>query len=299
MKQLEIQYRTSRRSLQRVLTGLCAEGVLEAGGRGFAVPRFSSGRTGSAIGFIAFEEYLEQYYLGIPQGHDYIRDAQLYASQAGVRLIVEPYRLADGSVLPVNPGSSLFSGDQGPNILGHILILSEDSGLDPLLRKLVGQNKPLSILEQNGYWQFPAWLRRYPVMVIPVATTADCGEVMGRFLLSLGHQKIAYFSPYHAVHWSVARLKGLSTAFEQAGLPDAVLPCLMDFSTWFGDKNFRGDPSSVPRLKLQWPAKYKSTVVSLQIRTATTQVPMRMQHKRWLRLSKPARQWLREPQPPV
>ena len=258
LKQLEAQYRTSTRSLQRVLTGLCAEGVLEAGGRGFAVPRFPSGIDGTAIGFLAYEEYLEHYNLGIPQGHDYIRDTQLYASQAGVRLIVEPYHRSNESILCVDSSSLLFSKDQSPNILGYIYVLSEDQGLDPLLRKLAGQNRPLVILEQGGYWQFPAWIRRCPVMVIPVGITTACGEDVGRFLLSLGHTRIAYFSPYHSGIWSVSRLKGLSAAFEQAGLPGAVLPCVINYDTWFGDKNFQGDPSSVPRLKLEWPAKYES-----------------------------------------
>jgi DNA-binding transcriptional regulator YhcF (GntR family) len=256
-KQLQVQYRTSIRTLRRVLTGLCAQGVLEACGRGFAAPRFSSGKTNAAIGVIAYEYYLQRYYLRMPQGHDYLRDTHLLASQAGLRLIVEPYHTGNGGVMEIDPGSPLFSGDGAPNILGNILVLSDSPGIDPLLRKLVSGNKPLSILEQNGYWQIPAWLRRYPVMVIPVGITPDCGEVMGRFLLSLGHRKIAFFSPYHAGPWSVARLRGLCTAFEQAGLPDAVLPCVINYNTWFNVK----DPSAAPKLTLEWPAKYKSTVL--------------------------------------
>lgn len=46
--------------------------------------------------------------------------------------------------------------------------------------------------------------------------------IVGRYLLSLGHRRIAYVCPDHAPPWSRQRLAGLRNAYASAGLLEAV-----------------------------------------------------------------------------
>ena len=59
------------------------------------------------------------------------------------------------------------------------------------------------------------------------------GTQVGRYLLELGHKKIAYISPFHQYAWSRARLIALQDIFIKAGLGDAVVPFIseLDFTT--------------------------------------------------------------------
>jgi hypothetical protein len=253
LKQLEHQYRTSKRSLNKALAALCNEGILQICGRGFSVSRPSAGHAGSRIALLALDEYLEHYYLGMPQGHDYVRDTELLASQAGIRLTVEPYR-NEGTVLAVDAGSTVFPDTESDDILGYLYILSDPNNNDPLLKSMTRHRKPLSIIEQNGNWSMPAWLRDYPVKVFPVGVTTGDGERVGRFLRSLGHRRIAYFTPYHPLSWSEYRYQGLSSALGQAGLPDAAVKYATELSAW---STFLG-PSKLPKVKLRWPEELKS-----------------------------------------
>jgi DNA-binding LacI/PurR family transcriptional regulator/DNA-binding transcriptional regulator YhcF (GntR family) len=259
LKELEYKYHTSTRSLQKILGDLCREGLLESCGKGYAMPGFAIRKTGSAIGFIALDEYLDHYFAGIPQGHDYFRDTELYASQAGVRLIVEPFHMIDEDYgLDVSPESYLFARNRDSGILGHIYILSDPNHNDRLLKKIIQQKRPLSIIDQVGNWVVPSWLRDYPVRIIPAATTTDGGQRVGRYLLNLGHKKIAYISPYHPAAWSMRRYEGLCAAFAQAGMPQNVVAKTLRIDDWTSVANFRGDPPSMPRVKLEWSETFDS-----------------------------------------
>jgi hypothetical protein len=183
-----------------------------------------------------------------------VRDTELLASQAGIRLTVEPYRY-EGTVLAVDAGSTLFPDTESDDILGYLYILSDPNNNDPLLKSMTRHKKPLSIIEQNGNWSIPPWLRDYPARVFPVGVTSADGEVVGRFLLSHGHNRIAYFTAYHPLSWSNYRYDGLSTAFRKAGLNDAITNCATELKAWW---SLHAEPVKHPKVKLKWPEELKT-----------------------------------------
>lgn len=254
MKQLEHQYRCTGRTLRRVLGELCADGTVEPIGRGYAVRSLTVRGSRAAVALLAFHEYVDQYYLGMPKGHDYIRDGELHAAHAGVRLLVEPFRHVRSDILAVAPDSRLFTGRTAAEIQGYIYVLSDPNNNDDLLRRIVRTKKPLTVLEQCGQWVLPPWLRTYPVRVIPVGVSAEPGREIGRFLIHAGHRKIAYVSPFHPTPWSSNRMAGLTAAFAQAGHAQGVAPLCLDLLGWASSfEDFKGKAAEATKVRIELP----------------------------------------------
>jgi DNA-binding LacI/PurR family transcriptional regulator len=92
-----------------------------------------------------------------------------------------------------------------------------------------------------------------------IACTPRHGLAMGRFLLGLGHRKIAYISPYYKNLWSMNRHAGLLEAFEGAGIMDGVVKIgAEDYdSVW----HLAGDPSARSK---DTPSPYLRSLVSIR-----------------------------------
>ncbi|MBD3345716.1 MAG: hypothetical protein GF401_11705 [Chitinivibrionales bacterium] len=56
------------------------------------------------------------------------------------------------------------------------------------------------------------------------AVLPSAARDVARFLLELGHKRIAYISPYHKAHWSHVRLQGIVDIYKSAGLAEGVVP---------------------------------------------------------------------------
>jgi hypothetical protein len=144
----------------------------------------------------------------------------------GVRKVFYAYvrsslQVSDGKGPPYTRKE--LSGIQGFAILNRGL-----QGLDyrRYLHSLARYDLPVSVVDEDGD-VVEAMEGDVPknVRVFRLGFSVEPGCVAGRFLLELGHRRIAYISPFHADHWSINRLKGLRSAFAQAGLPDAVASC--------------------------------------------------------------------------
>jgi hypothetical protein len=97
------------------------------------------------------------------------------------------------------------------------------------LHGLTAYGKPISILDERG--DVPAALggkASASMRIFSVGCSAGPGRGAARFLLGLGHRRVAYISPFHSQAWSANRLAGLREGFARAGLPDAVVPRCAD-----------------------------------------------------------------------
>lgn len=98
------------------------------------------------------------------------------------------------------------------------------STITGLLVQLSSLKLPLSVLEESGNIPVmpPPLDKNKLLKVIYLACTERPGYDVGRYLIGLGHRKIAYIAPFHSETWSIPRLRGLRKAFAEAGYADAV-----------------------------------------------------------------------------
>jgi DNA-binding LacI/PurR family transcriptional regulator len=102
--------------------------------------------------------------------------------------------------------------------------------VDPaeVLKELVAYDKPIAVLDVVGGWKIPESLKRHQSIKFFTATAAmQPAKHIARYLLSLGHTKIAYFSPFHRAAWSQCRLEGITDIFGKAGFTGAVSPFVL------------------------------------------------------------------------
>jgi DNA-binding LacI/PurR family transcriptional regulator/DNA-binding transcriptional regulator YhcF (GntR family) len=93
-----------------------------------------------------------------------------------------------------------------------------------LFRRLAALQKPLAILDSSGTFTLPSdYAANRDFRIFRIAGRC-AGRQVGRFLLGLGHCRIAYVSLLHAHTWSMERLAGIADQFEFAGLPGGVVP---------------------------------------------------------------------------
>ena len=73
---------------------------------------------------------------------------------------------------------------------------------------LAHAGKPVSIVDWLGGWEVPSSLTGKPhIQLLSSSVTRKPGFDAGRFLITQGHRRIAYFSPY-ALSWPSIRLQG-------------------------------------------------------------------------------------------
>jgi DNA-binding LacI/PurR family transcriptional regulator len=113
-----------------------------------------------------------------------------------------------------------------PDALGYMIwtIGLEQFNVPQIAQRLVQTGKPVAVLDEHGSLEYPAaLLRRRELRVFSMSCSPQCGENVGRYLLGLGHRRVAYVSPFHFTTWSRNRMRGLRSAFASAGLGDAVV----------------------------------------------------------------------------
>jgi len=107
-------------------------------------------------------------------------------------------------------------------------ILIWQTGIDKpdwsmLVSRFQSLGKSMALFEEAGEHPLPRALWAKPgVRLYEAGFSALSGKEMGRFLLRMGHRRIAYLSPVHGSRWSQNRLQGIREAYREAGLPDGV-----------------------------------------------------------------------------
>jgi DNA-binding transcriptional regulator YhcF (GntR family) len=236
-------YRTVRRALQL----LVERRVVECHGGHYRVPpRSGSHLRGETVVLVTAGLN------GVPvlpaaRSHDHIRLLESECARCGLRLtVVTPDSFAAMPEPVVMDGDSVrwFQRDPPLGVLLWYLAFppAHFVKITGFLRDL---RLPVAILDEMGDAASQIGPHPWPQMrTFTMAVSPLAGEEVGRYLLSLGHRRIAFVSTRHS--WqrghSVWRLAGLRSVYAAAGLPDGV----RDFTT--GEDDFLGDLVAFSRL---------------------------------------------------
>ncbi|MBD3243278.1 MAG: hypothetical protein GF331_21995 [Chitinivibrionales bacterium] len=214
MGELRARYGVGHASLRTALESLRADRVLEHHGRGFRIPPLTAHAPYTTVVFVGKTRAMDIMTDLAPRSQQLWRALEDRCSHGGVRLVV---RSVEDMLERPSPGGHL----ERPGVLAGYLVRNLDlpaRHATRLLSTLASSRRPVALADELG--EAEDFARKVPsrrLQVFSLAHSAGAGYELGRHLLSLGHRRLAFFSPYHAADWSSNRLIGLRTAGEQAG----------------------------------------------------------------------------------
>ncbi|MBD3319980.1 MAG: GntR family transcriptional regulator [Chitinivibrionales bacterium] len=223
LMELSHEYGSSFRTIRRALDFLCSENVLVPFNRSYTVRSLSVGAGRNRIGFIVMtDRTMKMQLAGLAE--DFYRNLESSCTQSNISLSRYSYLVREEEDLLFHD----YHGrpcdfDGSDRMLGYLyVVVAPEYKRDRILGRLSHLNKPAAVLDLIGGWEFPRVINRRNFRIFSSAVSPQCGKEIARFLLSLGHRRIAYISPFHQALWSANRLEGLSCTYRDAGLPDSV-----------------------------------------------------------------------------
>lgn len=232
-KELRLRYRVGDHDLRRALAELLRRKAITVNGRTYQSRSVRSTRPTGIVALIA-RGTAGSLHTVTPRTQDNLRTLERLCGRSGVCL--EP--LSHDSFLgPENAaglGQHLLDTLAGERPLLGVMIwtvgLRRTPGLGDLVRRCAALGRPVAVLDEDGAIE-PEHLQALTtqVRVSTMATSSQCCEDMARYLLALGHRRIAYL---RTEGWTDHRGQGLARVYRAAGYADAV----QEFTdTQFGD----------------------------------------------------------------
>jgi len=230
-KELQSRYGASWAPVKKALEHLRFDGILEARNRGYGVPAFHTPAFRSRIVLLAHT--YDSFVMALSQHDEEIfKTLERYCQNANIVLDVfllywggldsppkDRHVMRErrtGKVFEVNHLAK--TGD--PVVLGFVLVVpGEFAGLEEILfRIFAAAGKPVAIIDELGTNTLPrVYASSRRMRAFPVTAASESAEIVGRYLVSLGHQRIAFVSPYHQFPWSQRRLEGLLSVSRSLG----------------------------------------------------------------------------------
>lgn len=207
------RYGVCFQTMRKALLWLVDRGILTADRKRYVVPRVDTARSQATVAFVSWVV-----------GTEVLSTLDSECSKAGVRM----------RVLTLFPHDELLEqlrrmrqGLTGDALLGYLVSITGGSAEQyrEILSILAPSDLPIAVLDQTGGATGVHLPGGRALRVFTIANSPQPGEDVGRYLLGLGHRRVAYFSPSHGDIWSQRRLSGLQNVFARAGDGAAVAPC--------------------------------------------------------------------------
>jgi DNA-binding GntR family transcriptional regulator len=213
LKELSAFYGAGFRGVKRAIESLKREGIVVPHGRGYRLHGPAPGPRPKTLVLIVGKDMQEN--LGFSYARSFFYPL-LYAlerdcGQRNVRLEVErfPWRMHK---LVRKSGT-----------LAHFVLLDAepDAPTIQLIAHLVTLGAPALVFRDGAHEAFEA-LPASKNLVFFECNHPAAGLHVGRYLLALGHRRVAYLRRAPPERWSVGRLAGLTRAFEGPGVRSGV-----------------------------------------------------------------------------
>lgn len=227
-KTLAAQHHVDQRTMRKALQRLCREGYLAPGRPGYAAADPPAAPHGSRVILVMRAlPGIERPFAEMTQRTlELFRELERHCVARRIRIDCVFGHYA-GTTFRVSPSVAQAVSQRPGNLLGFVLwtlALSEQQ-VALFAGSFAPYGLPVAVLDEVGAPGLPG-AAAGTTRVVAMATGARCGQDMGRYLLRLGHRRIAYLDYEPLAPWSRARLAGLRDAFRQAGLDAAAVRCV-------------------------------------------------------------------------
>jgi DNA-binding LacI/PurR family transcriptional regulator/DNA-binding transcriptional regulator YhcF (GntR family) len=264
-KELQLLYGVSFTTLKKSLSILVEEQILEHRSNGYYIPSLT-GSTGHAR-IVAIGCGWESGKIWVDyQDKNYFRAIESECIRMNVQLDVVVHYRNLGRLQFVHSATGKEYDLENRTILGYIFIVANlDSNPDEVLERLVRLRRNVAVLDVVGGWNIPQCARGNRLIQFFTTTASQLpAKRVAQYLLSKGHKKVAFFSPFHKALWSKRRLLILSEMFSRAGFSDCVTGFVHDSFAYQWDYLNKNDQNEDLRGVIseynQWKKEASGTV---------------------------------------
>lgn len=223
VKELCRRHGGCHRTLAKALDDLCLKGYLSVAGRRYQVRSTAEHRGYRPyIALVAFGDF-GRIALPSPRSHDQFRALETACRSHGLDLVTITGDFVESKTPSVRSWAATLRRIRQQPPLGIVLwtIAFWDARIRAIMEYVKQTGVPAAVLIE-AHTTAVAWQAYAPLRVrtFTMAISPTAGQDMGRYLLGLGHRRVAHVgggpdpSP---------RLRGLCSAFEHAGVPDGVV----------------------------------------------------------------------------
>lgn len=220
-KELCDAYGVAPLTLRRHLLRLDREGLLKPAGRSYRVEDLPQVHSGGAILVVLSDPDYAHLQDFTPRSQQFWRELEYACRWSSIQMIT-----CSAQKLTRAFPAELTGGRP---VLGAIVIAStlSEKELVPLVRRIARPAQPCVIFDETDLDRLRdcagacAKIRR--AQFYPMGTTALPGEIVGRFLLRLGHRRVAFFNLQAGDKVMLRRLHSIQETFARAGYEDAVV----------------------------------------------------------------------------
>jgi DNA-binding FadR family transcriptional regulator len=233
IKELCVQYHAGYRPMKQALEALQVHGSVLPEKRGYRIRELESLHYRNRIVLLARGDHLGNLAVTSPRMHEHLRALERECARHHLRLEVYTYDFRENGLYPAERWLEVSHNERSrAKVLGCIVWSTNMSavGLRTMVRHLAGFERPISVFDEGGAMIAPSISLppSSPTRVFTMAGSPSATRSVGRFLLRLGHRKIAYISPFGSALWSRNRLRGLRHAYRVAGFGSAVKSFVSD-----------------------------------------------------------------------
>lgn len=222
-KELQSFYDISFPTLKKALDALASEEIIQPYHKGYVVPSLTGSDSHARIVALGcgwedgriWTDYLDK---------NYFRILETECINSKIKLDIVVYFEKDNDIQFINSATRQPVDIEKENILGIVFIVANlEIPLEVIFKKVSLLRKPVALLYVVGGWLFPEFAMNSKYFHFFTATAAARPAMkVAQYLLNLGHNHIAYFSPFHKAFWSQVRYEGLNETYETAGYYKAV-----------------------------------------------------------------------------
>lgn len=264
-KELQRFYNVSFATLKKTLSVLTEQRIIETRGNSYYIPSLT-GSTGWAR-IVAIGCGWEDGKIWVDyQDKNYFRSLESECMRMNIQLDVIIYYRKQGRLRFINTASRKEYDLNDRTILGYIFIVANlDSTPEEVLERLSGLGRSIAVLDVVGGWKIPSCARNNSFIQFFTATASVLpAKRVAQYLLSKGHKKIAFFSPFHLALWSKKRLSTIIETYKFAGINDGVISFVLNEYAYQWDylKNhiFKEDLRTLMNQYTEWKKETNSEV---------------------------------------
>jgi DNA-binding LacI/PurR family transcriptional regulator len=159
-------------------------------------------------------------------GWEFLRTLSTECTKARIRLeTVSWHQDKESIVFMDSRGNKYQALPEFDSVHGYIhLLLGRNDFRNDIVKMLAQKKQPVVTFDQLGdKTAISKEATKRTMLILSSMVTESPGRAMARYLLSLGHRRIAFISPFPAYPWSQKRLAGMKQEYEKAGRPDGIM----------------------------------------------------------------------------
>lgn len=223
-KELERSYRVSYRTVRTALQLLASRGLLSPYKRSYRIASTPDTESQTSVVLLARRGGAARV-VQVVRSWEYLHAIESECSRRGIGLHIETLSYRGTQLTQAGTVARRVKRilNRRP-VMGFMIWTSglKRERVVEMVQALAPLRLPVAIIDEFEEGLGPLSKVGELVKVFRVAVSRLPGLAVGRYLLGLGHRRVAYISHRREIPWSQSRCRGLREAFSQAGLPNGV-----------------------------------------------------------------------------